>query len=143
MTSLFNHSNSTQNNNFQQTQVYTDYPEVFFTQNKSQVNIPVQDQRNQSRRGILGNLNISKDMIGQFLPLILGNNSNTNNILSSLLQSGSQQNEENNILSNLLGDNKNMSQIFNSIVSLGKNNKIEKKDTSNIIDMSDYIEIKN
>ena len=80
-------------------------------------------------------------MLGQFLPLLFGKGGNSNNIISSLLQGNIMQNGKNNLFSSLFNGNNDISQIFSAINSNSKNSN-EKKDTSNIIDMSDYIEIK-
>lgn len=124
-----------------QNQVYTDYPEVFFTQKYKQENINSNMQNNPQQKGLISNLGISKDMLGQFLPLLFGKGGNSNNILTSLLQSNIMQNGKNNMFSNLFNGNNDISQIFSTLNSNNKNTS-EKKDTSNIIDMSDYIEIK-
>lgn len=124
-----------------QNQVYTDYPEVFFTQKHKQENINSNMQNNPQQKGLISNLGISKDMLGQFLPLLFGKGGNSNNILTSLLQSNIMQNGKNNMFSKLFNGNNDISQIFSTLNSNNKNTS-EKKDTSNIIDMSDYIEIK-
>ena len=133
---------STNNQQSQQTQYITEYPEVFFTTgNKEIVQSLSNKQNHQEKKGLLNSFGISKDMIGQILPLLFGKNSN-NNMLTSLLQNGFASGN-NNIISNLFNGNKNISEIFSTLgQSNNKNNEKNKKDMPSIIDMSDYKELK-
>lgn len=133
---------STNNQQSQQTQYITEYPEVFFTTgNKEIVQSLSNKQNHQEKKGLLNSFGISKDMIGQILPLLFGKNSN-NNMLTSLLQNGFATGN-NNILSNLFNGNKNISEIFSTLGQPNnKNNENNKKDMPSIIDMSDYKELK-
>ena len=141
--SLFNILNNYNNINNQKptNQINSDYPEVFYTNNYKQPQqsqtMQINNQSNNSK-SVFG---ISKDMIGQFLPLLFGKGGTANNnFLSTLLQNGLKP-ENNNILSGLLGGNNNISEIF-SILNQQNNKANNKKDMPNIIDMSDYKEIK-
>lgn len=133
---------STNNQQSQQTQYITEYPEVFFTTgNKEIVQSLSNKQNHQEKKGLLNSFGISKDMIGQILPLLFGKNSN-NNMLTSLLQNGFATGN-NNIISNLFNGNKNISEIFSTLGQPNnKNNEKNKKDMPSIIDMSDYKELK-
>ena len=132
---------STNNQQSQQTQYIPEYPEVFFTTgNKEIVQSLSNKQNHQEKKGLLNSFGISKDMIGQILPLLFGKNSN-NNMLTSLLQNGFATG--NNIISNLFNGNKNISEIFSTLGQPNnKNNEKNKKDMPSIIDMSDYKELK-
>ncbi|MBQ7884806.1 MAG: hypothetical protein IJ318_01770 [Clostridia bacterium] len=115
-----------------QNQYITDYPEVFFTNNKMQNSFlspntqPVQQNNFQNNhRGI------SKDLIGQILPFVLGKGGDMSNIVSNLMQT--------NIFKNF---NPKMLEILEGLTPQKPNTKtMQKKDTPNIIDMSNYKEL--
>lgn len=142
--SYFNNLSQTSTNyqQSQQIQNFTEYPEVFFTTGNKQIVQSLPNKQNhQEKKGILNSFGISKDMLGQIMPLLFGKNSN-NNMLTSLLQNGFNTGN-NNIISNLFNGNKNISEIFSTLSqSNNKNNEKNKKDMPSIIDMSDYKELK-
>lgn len=147
MSLVNNFSNNTNNINIQQNlqNQYTEYPDVFYTNNynkNAQQSITTQNN-NQSKN--LGNFfGLSKDMIGQFLPLLFGKSGSENNMLSNILQSGINS-KNNNIFSSLFSGNTNITDILSSInkpKSQIQNIANNKKNMPSIIDMSNYKEIK-
>lgn len=130
-------NNLTNHTSQQNTVVYNDYPEVFFTSNykqehniKNPQNIPQQPNNRRS-------FGISKDMIGQIMPMLFGKQSGgMNNIFSGLMQNFMPQ-SGNASISELLSK----FNVLNTSQLSSKKTEDKKNDSPTIIDMSEYKEL--
>lgn len=125
MISFFN-----QNNN-QQNQYVSDYPQVIYTNNNNTYLNNQTYASNGGQQGFLSSI-LNSDIIKQIIPFLL--NSNTNS-------------KGPNILSLLQNFNPNLSEIVNSLSLFNNNNKKKapenKTQDKGIIDLSDYEDVTN
>lgn len=130
MFNIFNNSNN--QNNFENNYI-SDYPQVFFTNSVQPNNQNYQSYQNNyqqpTNQSFLSNL-LNSDLVKQIVPLLLGGKNNAN------------------IFSTLKNSNLNIGELINSLSTLNskqentKNLNSEKSKHNNIIDMSDFEEIK-
>ena len=138
LSSLFNNLNAT-NNHYQseehKNEPYSDYPDVFFT-NQYQSNNKTYNysQYNEKNYFSQQSNNQKSELLTQLLPVLLGKNFDNQNIIANLLNTNTFKNQ-NNKTQNLL----ECLNLFNNTQKKQENNK---KDMPNIIDMSEYNEIK-
>ena len=125
MISFFN-----QNNN-QQNQYVSDYPQVIYTNNKNTSLKNQTEAENDGQQGFVSSI-LNSDIIKQIIPFLLGSNTNSKRL---------------NILSLLQNFNPNLSEMVNSLSLFNNNNKKKapenKTQDKGIIDLSDYEDVTN
>lgn len=134
LSSLFGTNENQQQNQQQISNYHSDYPEVFFTDDYKRTHSQnIQSTISNMQQPQQNSISSKHEMISQILPMLFGKNNNPTNILASLMQSKNTNNTNN-----------SLNELIKNINIFGNNaNKTEnKKDMPNIIDMSDYQEIK-